>query len=238
MFGEQVEGVHAANAQQFAHVALAEPADAPAQLQQVQAIGPQPGAQPGRRGLQHGVQRCGKTPHLLREPQVGVGVRGHGEPRGSGSALPQHQWRVRAQRHRGQCLGRPTQAVSLEFQLADELCRHLVEQMCASRDAESGRKLACHGRSAESHRCFQYQHRAARAREQAGAGQAVVPAADDDAVVPRQTGGNGVHAPALMRRSRSTARAAFAPGAPITPPPGCVLEPHRYRPRSGVRYCA
>ena len=33
-------------------------------------------------------------------------------------------------------------------------------------------------------------------------------------------------------------RAALAPGAPITPPPGWVLEPHMYMPRTGARYCA
>ena len=33
-------------------------------------------------------------------------------------------------------------------------------------------------------------------------------------------------------------RAALYPGAPITPPPGCAPDPHRYRPRTGVRYRA
>ena len=34
----------------------------------------------------------------------------------------------------------------------------------------------------------------------------------------------------VLPRSRSTARAALAPGAPMTPPPGWVLEPHMYMP--------
>ncbi len=46
------------------------------------------------------------------------------------------------------------------------------------------------------------------------------------------------HVQCVRPRSSSTARAAFAPGAPMTPPPGCVLEPHRYKPRTGARYCA
>ncbi|SVA42158.1 uncharacterized protein METZ01_LOCUS95012, partial [marine metagenome] len=29
--------------------------------------------------------------------------------------------------------------------------------------------------------------------------------------------------------SRRISLAALAPGAPITPPPGCVLEPHMYK---------
>src|SRR5206468_11065312 len=37
------------------------------------------------------------------------------------------------------------------------------------------------------------------------------------------------------RRSAFTTRAALWPGAPITPPPGCVPEPQRYSPRRGVR---
>lgn len=37
------------------------------------------------------------------------------------------------------------------------------------------------------------------------------------------------------RWSRTMTRDAFRPGIPITPPPGCVPDPHRYSPRSGVR---
>ena len=36
------------------------------------------------------------------------------------------------------------------------------------------------------------------------------------------------------RRSAFTTRAALWPGAPMTPPPGCVPEPHRYSPLIGV----
>ena len=39
-------------------------------------------------------------------------------------------------------------------------------------------------------------------------------------------------------RSARISRAAFAPGPPVMPPPGCAPEPHRYRPRSGIRYRA
>jgi hypothetical protein len=35
--------------------------------------------------------------------------------------------------------------------------------------------------------------------------------------------------------SARIARAALWPGAPVTPPPGCVPEPHMYRPGSGAR---
>ena len=39
-------------------------------------------------------------------------------------------------------------------------------------------------------------------------------------------------------KSRSISRAAFAPGAAITPPPGWVPELHIYMPLIGARYCA
>ncbi len=36
-------------------------------------------------------------------------------------------------------------------------------------------------------------------------------------------------------RSARTSRAAFRPGAPVTPPPGCAPDPARYSPSSGIR---
>ena len=38
-----------------------------------------------------------------------------------------------------------------------------------------------------------------------------------------------------VQRSFRISRAALCPGAPMTPPPGCAPEPHRYRPLTGVR---
>ncbi len=43
-----------------------------------------------------------------------------------------------------------------------------------------------------------------------------------------------VHARSPGKSSRTTI-AALWPGAPVTPPPGCALLPHRYSPRTGVR---
>ncbi|SPF33818.1 hypothetical protein SBA4_1350022 [Candidatus Sulfopaludibacter sp. SbA4] len=36
----------------------------------------------------------------------------------------------------------------------------------------------------------------------------------------------------------SISRAQLYPGAPITPPPGCAPDPHKYSPSTGVRYRA
>ena len=46
------------------------------------------------------------------------------------------------------------------------------------------------------------------------------------------------HTDARSRRRPRISRAAFRPGVPITPPPGCAAAPHRYRPLIGVRYRA
>src|SRR5215213_22261 len=47
-----------------------------------------------------------------------------------------------------------------------------------------------------------------------------------------------VSCPPYRCASLMTAHAAFRPGAAMMPPPGCAPEPHRYRPRTGVRYLA
>ena len=57
--------------------------------------------------------------------------------------------------------------------------------------------------------------------------QPVVTAADHDAVVARRTRRSSLRLAPGRAESR---RAALQPGAPITPPPGCVLEPHMYIP--------
>src|SRR3989449_3073121 len=53
----------------------------------------------------------------------------------------------------------------------------------------------------------------------------------------RSTGARGLtHADRRRGQSSRTAIAALWPAAPITPPPGCAPAPHRYKPRTGVRY--
>jgi len=42
----------------------------------------------------------------------------------------------------------------------------------------------------------------------------------------------------FYRRSLMTLIAPLCPGAPLTAPPGCDPEPHRYKPFNGVRYLA
>ena len=62
--------------------------------------------------------------------------------------------------------------------------------------------------------------------------QAIMSCPNDDGVIV-------AHAARCPRpRSLKISRAAFAPGAAITPPPGWVEDPHIYSPLIGDRYCA
>src|SRR5690606_39390360 len=69
---------------------------------------------------------------------------------------------------------------------------------------------------------LKHQYTPARKAKPRGGDKPVVARADDDGI--------RVHAAAPMSmrrpRSRKTSRAALAPGAPMTPPPGWVEEPH------------
>ena len=96
---------------------------------------------------------------------------------------------------------------------------------------KSRREFARCGKAAHLGTGFQYKHALASTGEHLRADEAVVTGANDDGV-PR-----AVHADARPK-SAITRRAQLAPGAPMTPPPGCVDDPDRYRLRTGVRYWA
>src|SRR5271165_2362467 len=100
-----------------------------------------------------------------------------------------------------------------------------MQQVRARRDSKTGCEFARGGSAAEAAVRFEHEHRAAAAGKIVCANQAVVSAADHDAVefCARRCARD---AHCALPKSRSTARAAFAPGAPMTPPPGCVLDPH------------
>jgi len=134
---------------------------------------------------------------------------------------------------------REAEAMGLECELAREICGHQVQQVRTGGDLEARCKLARDRGAADRGSGLEHEHLAAAAGEVRGAHQSVVTAADHDAVVACAGARHG-ELPAAGERLRSlrTACAQLAPGAPMTPPPGWVLEPHRYNPRSGERYCA
>ena len=199
-----------------------------------QLLGPSSGGTISSAGLSAAANRRSRC----QQQRIGFAI--GTDPRTVNAAIGlHHHRRCRArQRHGCQIERSPAQSVRFQGQLVDHSGGHLMQQVGAGGDAEARRELARHRRSAHAVGRFQHQHPVTGAGQVAGADQAVVTAADDDRVVVRILARRVVHAGSAMRRSRSTARAAFAPGAPMTPPPGCVLEPHRYSPPSGVRYCA
>ena len=69
----------------------------------------------------------------------------------------------------------------------------------------------------------------ARLRCQALA-KCLAPATQKVFFAPLRLGGSILYPPS----SFNTSRAAFTPGIPVSPPPGCVPAPHRYSPATGV----
>src|SRR5690606_437256 len=121
------------------------------------------------------------------------------------------------------------QAVPFEFEVVDDAPRQSVIEA-----GGQGHRAAAEGhrssRAADRVGTVDHQHPATGPGQVEGAGHAVVAGTDDDGVIFR----GRVHRPA----SRMISRAALAPGAPMTPPPGWVLEPHMYRFFTGARYWA
>src|SRR5271166_531290 len=99
-----------------------------------------------------------------------------------------------------------------------------MHEMRAGGYLKPGCKLARERRAADSGLRLQHEYGASAARQHRGTHQPIVAAADHDAVIASR-GGWLRHHQCTLPRSLSTARAALAPGAPMTPPPGCVLEP-------------
>ena len=137
---------------------------------------------------------------------------------------------VGSQSRRGHGTRRPFEPMRLELQIAQDISAQLMDDVRACRDLKTRGELARERGAADLGLRLEHEYRAAASCQRRGAYQAVVAGAHHDAIV--------ALAQCSLPRSFSTARAAFAPGAPMTPPPGCVLEPHMYRPRTGARYCA
>ena len=228
---EQVGDVHAGDPQELPHVPLAEQAQGeaePPQGRQVVLVG---GAEARRLALQIGPERAGEaqeTPVQLGEARL-VFV-GHLGPAGAHHlAVAQHQMTAfLVQVDRLQALGTKGKAVLGELQILGHGRAQEVQDVGHARHPEAGRDLAGHRGAAKPAGGLEQGHLVAGARQVGGADQAVVAAADDDrragitlrrAHEPRTVG--------LACRSRSTSRAALAPGAAMTPPPGWAEEPQR-----------
>src|SRR5215468_3113247 len=118
----------------------------------------------------------------------------------------------------------------VQLQIFHDLRQERSRSVEKDRTLKPGMNLLGDSRAAGHFRTLEYDWCKPRLREIESCDEPVVPTANDD------------NAFAIVRHQRFHSLrifcAAFNPGAPMMPPPGCVAEPHMYRLRIGVRYCA
>jgi DNA-binding winged helix-turn-helix (wHTH) protein len=122
-------------------------------------------------------------------------------------------------------LGAPAQAMGFELQGREQLPLHERRVGEETSALCTGREFIGGGETADPVAPLHDENTAPGLRQQRGCSQAIVSGADDDHVVLR----------AHASPDRSSARAASAPDAPITPPPGWVPDAHIHSEPSGVR---
>jgi hypothetical protein len=177
---EQIEDVHPADPQQLAHVAPTEPADLPTQAEQCPTIGPIGSAQSRGHLTEERRQRLGEAPHARAIHRIGRDIRTrqtgwiHGQRRATGK-----QGRGR------HALRGPFEAMGFQLEFTDQFGGHEMQQMRAARHLKSRREFSCRGCSADARLRLQYEHRTPAARQGGGADQAVMTAADYDAIIAR-----------------------------------------------------
>ena len=109
-----------------------------------------------------------------------------------------------------------------KVQLLHDRRAEIVQQVRQLRRAQAGGDVDGARGTAHGLGLLDHQDLAAGLGEGGGGDQAVVASADDDGV-------EAAHAALPVRalpRSRRISRAALAPGAAMTPPPGWLDEPH------------
>ncbi len=168
-------------------------------------------------------QHAGDAREAVEETRPGRGVlrRERGDlARGALAVRPQHE-RASVERRRARVGGGPDdlQAVLLEPERADD-GRVDGGGVREGGRADAGDDLRRDRRPANASRALDDERAEPALREHRGGHQTIRPRADQDDVVPHR----------LCPRIRS---AAFLPGAPMMPPPGCVADPHiqRFRDR-------
>ncbi len=121
---------------------------------------------------------------------------------------------------------RPLEPVRGELEVARDAGIEQVGEVRAGRHAEARGELARDGGAADLGGGLEHDDFAPGAGEVGGAGEAVVAGADDDdAIAVSHRTSPPARCSDGAGRCRIS-RAAFAPGAAMTPPPGCVPEPH------------
>src|SRR5688572_4646640 len=102
-----------------------------------------------------------------------------------------------------------------EFEVVNDLTRQRTGRMCEERRAKPRRDLRGNGAAADRGLALEDERFETSLSQVGRTRQAVDASANYDDVVLRRT-----------HSSFSTRMAAFRPGAPMIPPPGCVAEPH------------
>ncbi len=123
----------------------------------------------------------------------------------------------------------PLEPVNLQVERVRHAAADSRRVVQDSRRPESGVEFLQRREPPQNRPPLEKEHLPARLPEESGRRQAVVASPDHDDVVPHP-----FPFPQIALALRSS-RAAFAPGAPIIPPPGWVAEPHIQRFRTGVR---
>ena len=100
-----------------------------------------------------------------------------------------------------------------------------------SRAAKTGVEVFCYCGATDTVSAFQHERSYSRPSQIERRNERVMTTSYNDCVI-RLHG--GIHLPGNLHSLRIRC-AALRPEAPMMPPPGCVDEPQRYRPRTGVR---
>ena len=218
---EQIGGVHTDDTQQFAHVVAAQASDAEAELEIAEALAPAGRLDRRRRRQQHRPQRAREAHHARAERRVALGVaRRELRQRVARRRRVRRERQMPAvgqQRDCRQVAPAVVEAVARQAKIGDHLGMHEVQDVSAGRHVVAGVDLLGRRRAAGPRARLADHHLAAGLGEIGRADQAVVAAADDHRVR---------HVSSPLAKSSRISRAALAPGAAMTPPPGWVDEPH------------
>ena len=128
------------------------------------------------------------------------------------------------------------QAVALEVEIADDRRAQPPDRVGERRHPRPGRELGRADGAADRLASLEHDGPQPGLAEIGRGDEPVVPAADDDRVVPvgralvQRRHGQAAFRPRAFR----TSSAAMRPFAPMIPPPGWVAEPHSHRSRTGV----
>src|SRR5688572_22909134 len=99
------------------------------------------------------------------------------------------------------------------------------------RDGEARRQLALRGAATDAGALLDHNGAQATLRQPRRTGEPIDAAADYDRIVAAMRSRRHLWHQWPSFRMRS---AAFLPGAPMMPPPGCVADPHMYNRSTGV----